>query len=1268
MYVQRQRLGCAGFDCGGHSVVGDKGVTTVTPTGPAGRDVGHPPVRTGRPRRKSTKRRRKAPAGPWPRRLRVLTYFLTPVLLLAGLGVIITYTRLLQGPISLARIAAPIERSISDSLGALTAKVDDVALVLTDDHSFEFRLINLTLSDSSGARVAAAPVASASLSPGALLLGQIVPSRVYLIDPDLLVTYRQSTGFSLEVASRLVTEPALVSEGQVGGDVAKFTSSGEGQVSTQTANDGLSTRSKGQQIDLARLVSDINARAREGMGENSQLKEIGVRNATVTLDYDGQRSEWLIAEAAVDLNQGRSNNTVSGAARVQSSAGPWVFSFHTVESERDNIVRLTVSARDLVPRSIAQAAPALSLLETLEMPVALDATMQVTNDGEMEAATLAIELASGKIHLPSITGTPLQLDSCIFNLSYDGFQKRMTIAPSTLRWADSFLTVAGQAEPQADGASGSDSWVYKFSSVDGRLAAEEFGVAGMKIDAWDSNGSVSLIDGTLNIDAFRLAAAGIAMNIRGELHAGKTETSTKIDADVTSKDLKILTAIWPRAFAPNARAWFGRNVEQGHVRSGSLKVVSGGYMEQEAPTGTPNQQRVSLALEVGDLAVRHAYATSPARAKRALVRLENEVLEITVPDIQIAESQSDKIEIKAARLSAIDLFSAQPLAEIAFKVRAPMTSVVEMAQRTKPELWQKMSLSPSAVRGLVVGDFKLLAPLSDDANSDIKIVKGDAEIKDLRITEKLSRYAIRGGAFKVNISNDAVGASGNILINGVGAKVKVHHIIGGEIEKQPPIRITTNLDAADRDQLEIDINDIVAGEMPVEVTVGLRERGMPAIHIAADLTTADLLFAEVAWRKPKGRRMRIEFDAVPGDEDSVELQNIQAVGQGIAIEGWAKIGKDNRLREFYFPDFSVDTVTRLRLQGKQSSKRIWSVKAVGPTYDGRTFFKSLFKMGDLSKERPKARDPSKGVDLDAQIENVVGSGNETLRQVKIKVSHRDGKLTALNGKAQLSKGKDVAVLLKRNNGKRTLYAETNDAGKIFKLIDFYPNMIGGHARLELDLDGAGAASQTGILWTENFRILGDAVASEVFAGAGGGKTKRKVTRQVFDFTRLRMPFSVGHDQFVIQKSYLRGPVLGASVSGKVDYRLRRVNLGGSYIPLQGINSALCGIPVLGEIFTGPKCEGMLGITFGVQGAMANPQVIVNPLSLVAPGIFREIFQFTSPSPKVTPRRQGRPDIPAEQRVRASSSASDGRSGKNRQGQPSRNPVIDGWSSGTRATP
>lgn len=174
-------------------------------------------------------------------------------------------------------------------------------------------------------------------------------------------------------------------------------------------------------------------------------------------------------------------------------------------------------------------------------------------------------------------------------------------------------------------------------------------------------------------------------------------------------------------------------------------------------------------------------------------------------------------------------------------------------------------------------------------------------------------------------------------------------------------------------------------------------------------------------------------------------------------------------------------------------------------------------------------------------------------------------------------------------------------------------MDGGEASLEVNLDAGGAGTKSGTLWARNFAVLGDSVVSDVLtdpqssAALGGLKKETRQSRIAFD--QLRAPFSVGNGEFQLNDAYINGPALGATMRGRVNFKTQTVNLGGTYVPLYGLNSALGAIPILGNIFVGREGEGVVGITFAIQGQLTDPNVLVNPISVVAPGIFRQIFEF-----------------------------------------------------------
>jgi hypothetical protein len=68
------------------------------------------------------------------------------------------------------------------------------------------------------------------------------------------------------------------------------------------------------------------------------------------------------------------------------------------------------------------------------------------------------------------------------------------------------------------------------------------------------------------------------------------------------------------------------------------------------------------------------------------------------------------------------------------------------------------------------------------------------------------------------------------------------------------------------------------------------------------------------------------------------------------------------------------------------------------------------------------------------------------------------------------------------------------------------------------------------------------------------------------------------------------------------------------VPLYGLNSAFGAIPILGRVLVGRQGEGVVGITFAIKGKLDDPTVLVNPMSVMAPGIFRQIFDFTGSVP------------------------------------------------------
>ena len=56
------------------------------------------------------------------------------------------------------------------------------------------------------------------------------------------------------------------------------------------------------------------------------------------------------------------------------------------------------------------------------------------------------------------------------------------------------------------------------------------------------------------------------------------------------------------------------------------------------------------------------------------------------------------------------------------------------------------------------------------------------------------------------------------------------------------------------------------------------------------------------------------------------------------------------------------------------------------------------------------------------------------------------------------------------------------------------------------------------------------------------------------------------------------------------------------------------IPLVGDVLVGKKGEGVIGVSYSISGDADKPEISINPLSVLTPGIFRRIFEGTPHAP------------------------------------------------------
>jgi hypothetical protein len=90
---------------------------------------------------------------------------------------------------------------------------------------------------------------------------------------------------------------------------------------------------------------------------------------------------------------------------------------------------------------------------------------------------------------------------------------------------------------------------------------------------------------------------------------------------------------------------------------------------------------------------------------------------------------------------------------------------------------------------------------------------------------------------------------------------------------------------------------------------------------------------------------------------------------------------------------------------------------------------------------------------------------------------------------------------------------------------------------------------------------------------------------------------------------MAGPSLGLTGAGAYNLDRDDLDVDGVIAPSPRLNLSMLGnVPVIGDLLISRRGEGVFGMTYSINGPAASPRVGVNPVSAMAPGILRRIFE------------------------------------------------------------
>jgi hypothetical protein len=543
------------------------------------------------------------------------------------------------------------------------------------------------------------------------------------------------------------------------------------------------------------------------------------------------------------------------------------------------------------------------------------------------------------------------------------------------------------------------------------------------------------------------------------------------------------------------------------------------------------------------------------------------------------------------------------IGELDIDIKGSADAVAEFASYRPIDAMRHLDLSPDELSGDVTGNVKARIPLQ--ARVDMARLGWEVKLAytNLAISKPFQGQTVTDADGTIDVVPTLALIKAKARLNGMPATLDIAEPLGGsEEDKRRDISLV--MDEKARAALAPGLETILTGP----VTVKLTGEGT-AKKISADLADAKLSLPWAGWSKGAGVPATVTFDFDPV-EGETRITNLKLSGQSFSLQGSATVGRAGLVRA-RFDKVKLNRNDDISVDVKRAGGG-YAITVRGNSLDARALIKQV--LSEPEKVAASGSGKATPITLDAAVDYVSGFGGEALSNVKVAYSGAGARIGSLNASGSTRAGGGLTVADGTENGQRTVRMQSADAGAVLRFMDIYPHMQGG--RISLDLAAKGDAPLKGKVDARDFQLVDEPRLRSIVSTAPSGDTRslNETVRGDLDTSRVRFErgFALvekGKGYLSIESGVLRGPEIGTTFQGSLYDAKGNMAITGTFMPAYGLNRLFGEIPLLGQILGNGRDRGLIGITYKVAGNAKSPQVQVNPISAIAPGIFRSIFEF-----------------------------------------------------------
>jgi len=786
--------------------------------------------------------------------------------------------------------------------------------------------------------------------------------------------------------------------------------------------------------------------------------------------------------------------------------------------------------------------------------------------------TLGPSLHLGDSDLDALAA-PVRLD-----FTWNPEKRAISFNPSPVVLSSGYLLVHGEVMPPRN-----DKQLWTF---DVELEGQDV-LSGIRTTEGRIAGSYDVKAALLVMDDMHVEGAGISFTAAARAShrdGGSFAVLSGVSPRLPAAALKVL---WPTTVAPEVHDWIDKHIHSGLISNATVDLsvrgdqMAGGSVVPDATIAFDFSEGVFMPFDGAPL-----IHDTIGRGK-----LSGNRFEIAIDSGWVDLGDGRRLDMGPSTFVVPVVDAKVPDGEVALRLSGPAAAGIALWNRLPFAEAADFSPDPADVAGDVKADLSIRLPLADDIVDTDVVYNGRIDLSGFDPGMPINGRAVTRGNLSIELSDGTAHVSGKALIDGSLADVFLTRPLSGEGEAKSVVKL--DLDDAAIKGYGLNLGDMLDGVVSVEMTDNGTSR-----HVSVNLAKANINLPLVGFHKPAGKPGTLTFD-LSTRSGGTAVTNLALKAGAAEVEGQVSLDGDGDFVGANLTKFNFSAADRLALKASMGDGGL-KVSVNGSRLDARSL------VGNLLRRTTGTGIPSDmSLNLSAAIANVSGEGGEQLDGLNLSSAISGGRIDNLSLTVQTSGGGSASATLQPGARGRNLKVEAGEVGRILRFLGVYRRVYGGRATL------AGVIDDNGILTAgidgNHWKVVEEPALAQLSTASRNGPTEGLSTA---DIGRLIFDVKFGNGVLSIGEGFIRTETAGLTMAGDVDFSKNALRLAGSYLPASQLDSVLAAIPLLGQtIFAGGGRSGLLGVSYRLNGPIDAPSLSVNPLSAIAPGIFRRLFEL-----------------------------------------------------------